>query len=196
MDLLQGVGCTTPGLPIIYSPLDPDAVYARLYNSVQQAIIGRLDVLDNALEQLLGKIKQKRVVQHHEEIESVTAELLSKAEALKGHVPYAEANAPDNIRDFTGINTGRFYMLIREIDDVQTALGDLEREVGQLDVVAEPPQLTPEEQYVLDILTGHGHTDLAELSSVPEELDRVWNVVRALWEKQRIRIRLETVEQS
>ena len=65
LDALRKVNCPKQYLPevLVYSPLDPERVYAQFYLNAQKAVVASLDFIENEIQQYCSQIRQKLLME-------------------------------------------------------------------------------------------------------------------------------------
>ncbi len=142
------------------------------------------------MQQQYDRLQQRRINTAQDSVVRAIDELLVTIEQEKKRLPYSQASDIDNIRSFEGV----FTSIIAAMENVWTSLKAMQIQVQSLEKSVETPALTPDEQHILELLAGDEMTDLSALTTAPEAVDFVWQTIRSLWQKGRVRIGIRIVD--
>ncbi len=99
------------------------------------------------------------------------------------------------ITDFPETGEGKFHQLLATFQPIPEKLGNIDREIKQLDSTLKTLAPEGEERIILDILQQPGPLELSELrQKVSLSEDELWKALRGLYAKRRIRLPIETIQ--
>lgn len=195
------------GTPFRYNIIDPDESYRSLYarvrdltrrlcerisskaNEERQSI---LNLLHSPSLQELPSDEQQSIQDQAEKLEQTAEHVQQRARELAEHV------LDDAVLcDFPAQDSGQFYSLIREVEVCRDELAELSIQYQRINQHFKSIQLSPEEaemMQTLDIQDVDTFVDLVEWrQSTNTSGDDFWRILRSLYEKRKIRIRIGKV---
>lgn len=189
--------------PYPYNPADPKDSYRRLYLEVQSVLKRLHEQLTSLLQQLQEEVRSVlqnpilRTMEEREKIEVKGKTLLKNFEQTKAQLIDIEPQLTDTsvIIDFPQTEQGSFHHLLAKFQPViQTLTGDTRKEVAQLDKDIRNFALEKEEELVLDVLPEGGQIEMSDLrQKVSLSEEELWQAVRGLHTKRRIRLPIERI---
>ncbi|MFZ1536135.1 MAG: hypothetical protein WAT23_01925, partial [Chromatiaceae bacterium] len=100
------------------------------------------------------------------------------------------------IRDFPAPDEGQFAVVVAELSRIKDGLRESDQQVREMDAWLRQMGLRPEEQAVLDCLEV-GPDELIDLVDWRADAgrgdDEFWKIVRALFEKRRVRLQVSRI---
>lgn len=185
LDALKKIDCPPNQLPelLVYSPLDPERVYAQFYLNIQKAVIVILDVIEDEIQQYCSQLRQKMVMDDTPSSVKETILILEdELNNLSSQLPYSLANQLENIQ-----NENMFFGLVKKALVIHDSLSPYSIQLVDLDDQAE---LTDSEARLIQHLSKFDPVNLVDLWAKiePSDSDVTWNAIRGLWEKNIVQV--------
>jgi hypothetical protein len=194
--LIQKAGVKLDNLwrKIIYSPNNPDGVYANLYEAVDGQIGDLIDGIWNDIEKSQNALLSLQTMSDNLTVSSTQ---LSEIEAFLGQLNNQFTELTEQITPANTHYTDRFEKWLDKFVQLRQNLRSVQQRIHQLRETPQPPKLSSDEQRLLVLMSQpNASNDLIRVRQAFTHLndDVFWATVRVLWEKQLISITLKPVD--
>lgn len=194
--------------PVIYSPLNPQAVHEQVYDYVENALLAAISDLDRETKTLKNNLRNvasspalrfleaSRRSQVTDQVQDLEVQLENIYD-VRELIEYA--HDVKVVQDFQPPNAGAFYDLLQSIAAAQQLLQEFQQKFNTIQEPLQQLELSPAEEAIFNVISEFSHNDktISDLIEIREKftnLDELdfWQAVRSLWEKQMIHIYLES----